>query len=279
MRRTFLAVSAVATLLLGLEKLGLYQFVPGGDTGFQFALLSGSRGYSLWHANSAGNLSTWVRLIVRHRGSTPVAFAPLEWSGDRLAIRSRPLGDGSTEVTISRDPNPPIGTPFVWGAGLPLQIVQMTPTDALSSIDDWALFPSSQAPDDLRLATKRRRWTLVSWVLLPLAAIGAILSVLKEREAHEAVTTRTLARAIIDDIAVKDSKETKKLRLFMRKVVLEEVPVGQALAHVGFAAGVWTEKRAGYAFQARATKLFRDRVDIVLTEFDRYSRRLTGISE
>ena len=162
---------------------------------------------------------------------------------------------------------------------MPLQIVQMTPTDALSSIDDWALFPSFQAPDDLRLATKRRRWTLVSWVLLPLAAIGAIVSVLKEREAHEAVTTRTLARAIIDDIAVKDSKETKKLRLFMRKVVLEEVPVGQALAHVGFAAGVWTEKRAGYAFQARATKLFRDRVDIVLTEFDRYSRRLTGISE
>jgi len=278
-RRTLLAMSAAATLLLGLEKVGVYQFVPGGNTGFHFAPLDGRPGYSLVHANSGGDLSTWVRLIVRHPGSGVVQFAPLEWSGDPLAVRSRPLADGSFEVTISKDPSPPVGVPFVWRAGVPLEILQVAPTDSLSSIDYWALYPSSQAPDDLGLATKRRQWTVVSWVLLPLALIGAIVSVLKERDSHEAVTTRTLARAIIDDIAGRDAKETKKLRLFMRKVVLEEVPVGQALVLVGFVSGAWTQRRAGYAFQARATKLFRDRVDIVLAEFDRYNRRLTSISE
>ena len=42
MRRLVLAMSAVAVLLLGLEKVGAYHIVPGGETGFECTPLGGS---------------------------------------------------------------------------------------------------------------------------------------------------------------------------------------------------------------------------------------------
>jgi hypothetical protein len=275
MRRFVLAVSAIAVLLLGLEKVGVYQFVPGGDTGFQFAPLAGRPGYSLRHANGGGNLTSWVQLIVRPAGtgSSLAGFEPLDWTGDPLAIMSRPLGDGRFKVSISKRPNPPRGTPFVWGAGLELQIVRTTP--GTMTLDDWAVFPSSQAPDNFRLAARRHRWTAISWVLLVLGALGTALTALKGKDAGEAVTTRTLASAIVNDIDGENPEDTKRLRVFMRKVVLEEVPVDQALTKAGFPIPhTWPLKLERFQFQARAVRLFRERVDNVVTEFERYNQRL-----
>jgi hypothetical protein len=76
---------------------------------------------------------------------------------------------------------------------LELQIVKTTPGAA--TMDDWAVFPSSQAPDNFRLATRRHRWTAISWVLLVLGGLGTVLTALKEKDVSEAVTTRTLASA------------------------------------------------------------------------------------
>ncbi|MBZ5728318.1 MAG: hypothetical protein LAP87_25465 [Acidobacteriia bacterium] len=123
MRRLVLAMSAVAVVLLGLEKVGAYHIVPGGETGFECTPLTGPVGYLLRHTNSKGNLPSWVRLTVRARNAPEFKFGPLDWTGDPLTITSHSLGDGRFEVAISKAPNPPRGTPFVWGAGLDLQIV------------------------------------------------------------------------------------------------------------------------------------------------------------
>lgn len=276
MRRLILALSAVAALLLGLEKVGLYQFVPGGDTRFECTPLNGQAGYLLRHANSAGNLTSWVRLIIRGQSASEFTFVPVSWTGDPLAIESRSLGYGRFEVTISKKPNPPKGTPFVWGAGLELQIADARASVA-PVVDDWAVFPSGQAPDSSTLAARRRQWTIASWILLPLAALGAMLTALKEREGGERVTTRTFAVAIINDIVGETPADTKKLHLFMRRVLLEEVPVDQALIQVGYPnPNTWPLKVKRYKFQARAIQLFRTRVDNVVAEFDRYNQRLSA---
>jgi len=274
MRRFLLAVSAVAVLVLGLEKVGIYQFIPGGNTGFQFSPLADGAGYSLRHANSAGNLTSWVELIVRAQGSASVGFKLRAWTGDPLAIVSRSLGERRFEVTISKQPNPPKGTPFVWGNGLELQIVGIDPR-LPTTVEDWNVFPSAQAHDSLQLARRRHQWTTVSWVLFVLGVIGAVLTALKEKDATEPVTTRMLATAIVYDIVGESDEETKKLRVFMKKVVLEEVPVDQALIHAGFPkSSDFKVNIKRYMFLARATKIFRARVDNVVTEFIRYSERL-----
>src|ERR1700732_1337075 len=123
MRRFALAISAIAACLLGLEKVGLYQFVPGGDTGFQFAPLAGRAGYSLHHENKAGDLTSWIQLTVRTNGSRSPSIAVLDWTGAPLDIASHPREDGRQDISISKKPNTPAGEPFVWRAGLPRQIV------------------------------------------------------------------------------------------------------------------------------------------------------------
>lgn len=277
MKRVVLAISAVAALLLGLEKVGVYRIVPGGETGFECTPLDDRAGYLLRHSNSTGNLTSWVRLTVRGRIASGVKFVPVEWTGDGLVIVSRPLGDGRLEVTISKAPNPPRGTPFVWGAGLDLQIADSGAVIA-PTVENWAVFPSGQAPDSQSLATRRRRWTIVSWILLPLAAFGTALTALtalKETGGAERVTTRTFVTAIINDIDGDSPAETKRLRLFIRRVVLDDVPVDQALTKAGFkSAGAWAAKRERYAFQAKAIHLFRTRADNVVAEFGRYGERL-----
>ncbi len=277
MRRLILALSGVAALLLGLEKVGLYQFVPGGNTGLTVAPLADHSGYSLHHSNGTGNLTSWVQLIVRTQGSAVPEFAPLAWSGDPLAIVSRPLGAGRVEVTISKRPNPPQGTPFVWGAGLELRLVETIP-NVTTTVEDWTVFPSTQAPDSLQFAARRHLWTMISWVLLSIAALGVALTALK-KDAGEAVTARTLVGAIVNDIVGETKTETNKLRAFMKKVVLEEVPADQALTQAGYPKAKGAKdvlknvKR--FAFQTRAVDLFLKRVDIAQKELERYKERLS----
>jgi hypothetical protein len=102
-----------------------------------------------------------------------------------------------------------------------------------------------------------------------------VLTALKEKDVSEAVTTRTLASAIVNDIDGENPEDTKRLRVFMRKVVLEEVPVDQALTKAGFPIPrTWPLKLERFQFQARAVRLFRERVDNVVSEFERYNQRL-----
>lgn len=253
----------------------MYHFIPAGETGFEAKPLAGDSGYSLHHANAAGNLTSWLQLIVRSHGAPAAEFMAVGWTGDPLSIVSRPLADGSTEVTVSKMPNPPRGTPFLWGAGLELQLAEITPGD--STLVDWAVYPSNQAPDSLELAHRRREWTYISWVLLGLSLIGAVVTALKEKDSGESVTTRTLAGAMIGDIVGNDDADTRKLRGFMQKVVLQEVPVEQALTQIGFPPpDSWQNRRPRFQFQAKAVSLFLERVDIVVAEFDRYTHRLRG---
>ena len=53
------------------------------------------------------------------------------------------------------------------------------------------MFPSSQGAELQEPGqTWRRDWTIISWVLLPVAALGAVLTALKETPGPERVTTR-----------------------------------------------------------------------------------------
>lgn len=112
--------------------------------------------------------------------------------------------------------------------------------------------------------------------MLPLALIGTVLTVVKEKETGESVTARALIGAVVSDVAGDDDAETGKLRTFLRKVLLEDVPVDQALTQVGLPdLGTWPSKRDRIRFFNRAKGLFQGRVDGVLAELIRYRQRLT----
>jgi len=271
MRRILLVVSAVATVVLGLEKVGAYQIVPGGDLHLQSQPLAGAARPGLSLRNDAGNLTCWIRLVVRADRGQPTFGVP-SWSGDPLTIVPRALGANLHEVKISKQPNPPDGVPFLWRAGLPLDLETLGSPGVPITLEDWVVFPNNQPSDTRAKAQRRWWWTRISWGLLVLSLIGTVLTALKEKEERETVTTLTLVRTIIISIEGQSQEETKKVRVFLTKVLLQDTPIAEALTSVGVPEN---DKVTRFRFLARATSLFLERIRVVEVELDRYAAHLS----
>lgn len=163
-RRILLVVSAVATFVLLLEKVGAYQIVPGGDLHLQSQPLADAARPGLSLRNDAGNLTCWIRLVVRADRGQPTFGVP-SWSGDPLTIVPRALGTNLHEVKISKQPNPPDGVPFLWRAGLPLDLETLGSPGVPITLEDWVVFPNNQPSDTRAKAQGRWWWTRISWGL------------------------------------------------------------------------------------------------------------------
>jgi hypothetical protein len=265
LRRILLGLSAVATVILGLEKVGVYQFVPGADLRFQGQTLSDGARVGLSLRNDAGDLTCWIRVVVRAGGNGQPSFSATNWSGDPLTIVPHALGANLHELTISKQAAPPDGVPFLWRAGLPLEI-ETSPAVPLT-LEDWVVFPNNQ-PSDTRAKDNRRWWwTRLSWGFLALSVLGTLLTALKEKEERETVTTLTLVRTIEG----RDPQETKRVRAFLTKVLLEDTPVREALTSARLPA---QSTAAKFVFLTQATSLFRERIRVIQEELDGYTRLL-----
>jgi len=78
-------------------------------------------------------------------------------------------------------------------------------------------------------------------------------------------------RTIIISIEGRDQTETKKLRAFLTKVLLQDTPVKEALTSAGLPEN---DTLARYVFLTRATSMFLARIQVVEDELDRYASHL-----
>jgi hypothetical protein len=264
-RKFILLISAIAAVILGLERIGVFRFIPEGDVHFESqSLLNPAR---LVLSNDAGDLNCWLRLVIRAPTAKPIAPSLINWSGDNLAIAARSLGTGRYELLLSKHPTPPTSTPFVWHTGVPLEITLNDAGAAPMLLEDWELFRTDHESDSHQKALQRWWWTRISWGLLVLSLFGTAITVWQEKEDREVITTRTLVKTIIVNIEGHTREETRKIRRFLTQILLLEFSVAEALDAAQLAG---SNKIVRGSFQSRATSLFVQRVALVRQELDRY---------
>jgi hypothetical protein len=272
-RRVLLVVSAVAAVLLGLEKVGVFRFVPPGDVGFRALpeVLPDGRQALVLHSD-VGDLTCWIRLVV---GSDTAASGPWEASissGETLVVAAQAMG-AAQQLSISKPPDPQRQEPFVWRTGSQIRVVRNGPSSDPIRLDDWAVYATTQPSDTASKALLRTWWTRGSWVMLILALVGAGLAAWPKAETPQIAGSVALVRSIVSTVDGTDAADTDQARAFLRKVLLEGVPVREALDALRLPT---TPYRIRPQFVARARRIFLDRIFTVKQDLDALGDRLDG---
>jgi hypothetical protein len=272
LKRSLAVLSALAALLLGLEKVGVFRLVPAGDVGFRAVAerLRDGREALLLHSD-VGDLSCWIRLVVRLGAASSGGWEASMSSGEALAVFVENVDATHERVSISKAPDAQKQDPFTWRAGSPVRVVRTgAPTGPLT-LSDWAVYATTQPSDTARKALIRTWWTRISWVLLVLALGGAALTAWPKREEPQAVGSLALVRSIVSTIEGTDAEQTALLRRFLTKVLLEGVPVREALDALNIPS---TPYHVRPQFRGRARRVFLDRVSTVKQDLDALGERL-----
>jgi hypothetical protein len=177
--------------------------------------------------------------------------------------------NSSYTIAISKGPDPVVREPFVWRAGLPILIVSLSPGIDLT-LEDWLVHASTQPSDSRAKARLRWHWTWLSWTLLALALTGTAVSAWRRPEAPTA-TGRVLVQAIVKSVTGKTPEQTAQLRGFLQQILLESVPVQEALDGLKIpTTPAWVRAQ----FVARARRVFLARIAAVKAELDAFGARL-----
>jgi len=270
-RRTILVISAIAVVLLGLEHVGVYRFVPEGDVRFEAEVTQNPNRLLL--SNDAGALKGWVHLVVDAPNSEPLSLRAMNWPGDAPGISVRRLLGDRYEIAISKQPVPPVGVPFDWPSGVPLELGIDSKVGGAITVADWAVFNSRQEADTKAKVRQRFLWTRFSWGLLGAALLGAALTALAEKdERQNADPARTLIKTIVVSIEGKSRADTRKIRRFLRKILVDGMPITEAVGSSGYD---YADKRKWGPFLLRSKELFNDRAGRVQKDLDNAVKSLT----
>jgi hypothetical protein len=268
-KRILLALSAVAAVLLGV---GVLQLLPAGDVGFRAVStrLADGRDALLLYSD-AGDLSCWIRLVVRSNANTPGGWEASISSGEALAVFAQGADATQEEVSIANAPDPQKQEPFIWRAGSPVTLVRTGVATGRLALADWAVYPTTQPSDTASKALRRTWLTRGYWIVLVVALIGAATKAWLQKEEPQVVGSLALVRSIISTIEGPDPKQTPLLRQFLKKVLLEGVPSREALDALKIPL---TPYHVRYQFWGRASRIFLERVSIVKQDLDAVGNRL-----
>jgi hypothetical protein len=270
MRRIILVASAVAALLLGLEKIGVFHLLPPGDVNFRSSterLPDGRE--ALVMTSDAGDLSCWLQVVVRVEGQTTQDFQASIASGEQIVVDVDVSGGPRRSLAISKAPNASLREPFLWRSGLPIRLTPSAPGGKLT-LEDWVVHSSAQPSDSRDKSWWRTRWTWASWILLALAVLGAAVTAWPRTEPVLG-TGHALVKAIVESVTSSSPEQSARLRTFLRQVLLESVGVQEALDGLAIPSSpAWVRAQ----FVARARSVFLARIAAVKAELDAYGNRL-----
>ena len=270
-RRILLTLAAVAAVLLTLEKVGVFELVPGANLRFHWSPLTLADGRSaLAMRSDVGDIAAWMQLVVGWNGPDIGTFTASIPGGDPLAVDVQAAGPSRRHISISKAPSPPQGTPFSWRAGVPLELAHSSGEVGPLVVEDWIIYPSTQASDSATKARLRRIWTVISWVLLAISVAGVAITTWSEKE-ESLVMPVALVRSIVGSVEGVNATETKQLRSFLSKVLIRGATVNEALDSLAIPRKPFYMRPR---FQARARRVFLDRIDAVKAELDDFGARL-----
>ena len=227
-RRIVVTLSAVAAVLLGLEKVGIVELVPGGDVRFEWSTSVAPHTQAITMRSDAGDVTGWIEVVVpldlQETGSYTAALV----GGDPLAVTPTRQTATLLSLAISKAPAPPLGVPFTWRTGLPVVLTHTGARQQPLVLKDWLVHQSDRPRDSAGKAQWRRVWTVVSWMLLVLSIVGVALAAWT-KEHEPSATPILLVQTIAASIEGQNPADTTKLRTFLELVLLRGVTVNEAL--------------------------------------------------
>jgi len=255
LRRLLIAMAVPFGGLITLTQIGGSPVYKGFDTGFDVrpADLANSK---LAISTDSGDLQCWVKLRLPLRSQS---FSANLSGGIPLSVYQESVHDGHQWVAISAD-GPKHEEKFRWPSGAILYLTTANGVSVMPS--DWRVYLADKAYDSKGRAMWRRIALVFSIVFLCLFLTGGILEGLA-RTREEPPTLFTHERCLNELIMGTEGsseQETEWMRSILRKVLLETMPVVDALAPIPLK---YVEKqslwfRTRNQFRSRLKKLITD---------------------
>lgn len=231
--RLFAAIAAASASVLAMTHLGANPVAPGRDLGV--AISSPAGGNALILEADAGDLKALVRLTIDAAASAATYSARLE-NGVVLATRIDPAPGGSL-LTV-HEPGGSAAAKFEWPSGVALRITRDpragggAPVGVAAPIRviDWQVFSSDSESDSRSKATRRRWWWWLSSILLLVSGASAAWAAAKEKDSRRPAPhgARDCVEALIEEIEGESAEQTRLIRIFLRKRVLEHASYEEA---------------------------------------------------
>jgi hypothetical protein len=260
LRRILIALLAPATLLLGLSQLGGTPISKGYNTGFLSKMEDSPRA-SLTLSTDVGDLTCWLRLRVPAGTQT---FSAKLSTGSPLGVYQDSLEGSHQWLAIVADGQKP-QEKFKWPSGATVIVSCSEENPASLTLTDWRVFLSDKDYDSKERARWRRILFVVSAALLVLALIGGLLEgYSKLTEKTPFLTSQRCIEDLISSTGGATTQETRWMRSILTKVLLEGVPVTDALAPLPLS----DLKKKALWFKTRG--LFRSRLERLILELNNY---------
>jgi hypothetical protein len=214
-------------------------------------------------AQPGGNMTCWLRLKVPENQGTVTAKTE---GGASLLVKITPANRHDEWLEITKDA---AGGFFEWPSGRRV-IVQFVPRPSALSIDDWQAFLNNKSSDSKSWSRSRRILFIVGLVLLIPAIVGTVLQGLEARRGKILpFTHQSCVEQMIASFEGRNSDESDQCRMFLRKLLLEDASIEEALAPLNLS------RARKMAFLYRINGPFRFRLDSHVEYLKRLSSRLS----
>ncbi len=227
LRRFLIAMAVPFGGLITLTQLGGSPIYEGFDTGFD-ARPADIANSKLAISTDSGDLHCWVKLQLPLRSQS---FSANLSGGIPLSVYQESVQGGSQWVAISAD-GLKREEKFHWPSGATLYLTTANGVSVLPS--DWRVYLADQAYDSMGRAMWRKIALGCSLVFLCLSLTGGILEGLARAkvEPPASFTHEHCLSALIMSTEGASPQQTEWMRSILRKVLLETVPVADALAPI-----------------------------------------------
>jgi len=260
-RRLLLVMAAPALILAGLHEIGGTSISKGSETEFIWHA-NASQGQLILSADPGGTMNCWIRVRV------PAVLAKVSASTESIPLFAKVTTEesGGEWIEITKTSSEDF---FDWRSGRDV-ILQFDPKPGKLSVEDWQVFPSTKAPDSKMWAQWRHALFFVSLILWALVLVGGILEALEKYGAKAPpFTSQRCVEQMIEGFEGSDEKQSEQNRKFLRKLLLEEASVEEALAPLKL------NKREQLALLLRIKDQFHIQLQSHIDHLSRLSKRLS----
>jgi hypothetical protein len=253
LRRLLMVFGAPAAALLGLTQLGGTPLYKGYNTGFTATTDSANQKLAI--SNESSDLMCWVKL--RLPLHVQLLSANLS-SGTSLSVYQEAAQDADQWIAIVAE-GQKREEKFKWPSG---SILFLTTNGGTVIPSDWRVYLSDQAFD----SKGRARWRNIAFgfsVVFLFLSLAGLISEGLEKWKDEPATSFTHERCLIELIMSTEGgsqQETEWMQSILRKVLLQTISVGDALAPIPLA------KDAKLVLWFRTRNQFRFRLERLITD-------------
>lgn len=264
MLSTLVVVSAA---LVGLTQIGGTPITPGHKTGFSYRVTPSG----LTSSTDVGDMDALVVLTIA--GVRPNTKWHATVGGRPLALGTRVLRNGLTELRIAENDSFTYSTKFKWRSGTSVVLTPSPRHDV--QLRNWRVYSAGASYDSRGRALWRRIWF---WLWLGAFTVSTMRTAYTMARVEKPASIRQqideLFRTAIHDISGKHRRETRQIRSFLTTYFIDQKPLEEALTAT-LPKGKYTDRRG---LLRKSMKAFHPRLEMMLEAFRKIESRAAQIS-